>query len=352
MFTPKYIITPRILANIKQIATLTVELNHRPPLPVVFAEMEKRAVTLSAHTSTRIEGNPLPLTEVKRLLRTRPDNLRDSEREVINYNQALEHLNQRVSDGLGGLELQEILQIHRTVTQGLLESYYCGRLREEPVVVNNPRTGETVYHPPDHTDVKSMIEELTNFIENSRNKMDPLILAGLFHKQFVIIHPFTDGNGRTARLGTKMLLAAIGVDTFPLFSFENYYNRNVSKYFNHVGVVGNYYDIRDKIDFTPWLEYFTDGIIDELLRVSEEFITLAASPENTLQPHHNIILEIIRQHGYVTDRLYAARSTRAKSTRALDFNKLTMWGLIKRCGGGRNTHYKLQWKDKLRPTES
>jgi len=342
MFKPDYTITPKLLANIKRIATLAVELNHRPlPRPVVM-ELEKRAVTLSAHTSTRIEGNPLPLTEVKRLLKSHAGNLRESEREVVNYNEALRTLNRLVSEGSRELTLRWILDIHETLMKGLLDSYHCGRLRAEPVIVNDPRTGETVYLPPDHDDVGPLLEELTSFIARNQDVMDPLILAGLLHKQFVIIHPFTDGNGRTARLATKVLMAAMGIDTFPLFSFENYYNKNVSRYFAEVGVSGNYYEVRDGIDFTGWLEYFTDGIIDELLRVTGELETISASPETTPQPHHNLILKHIRQHGFITDREYARQTDRAKATRALDFRKLMEWGMLERHGKGRNTHYKLK----------
>ena len=55
-------------------------------------------------------------------------------------------------------------------------------------------------------------------------------------KQFVIIHPFMDGNGGTTRLLTKVILAGMGIDTFNLFSFENYYNRNVTGYFGNLGI--------------------------------------------------------------------------------------------------------------------
>lgn len=343
MFEPNYTITPKLLANIKRIAMLTVELNHRPLLRPVVMELEKRAVTLSAHTSTRIEGNPLPLTEVKRLLKSHANNLRESEREVVNYNEALEALNRLVSQGDRELTLQWILDIHETLMKGLLDAWHCGRLRAEPVVVHNPRTGETVYLPPDHDDVGPLMKELTSYIARNQDILDPLILAGLLHKQFVIIHPFSDGNGRTARLVTKVLLAAMGIDTFPLFSFENYYNKNVSRYFAEVGVTGNYYEVRDAIDFTGWLEYFTDGIIDELLRVTAELETVSASPETTPQLHHDLIIEYIRQHGFITDREYAKLTERAKATRALDFKKLMEWGLIERHGRGRNTHYKLKY---------
>lgn len=342
MFDPQYRITPELLSNVKRIATLTADLNRRSFPAVVLVELEKRAATLSAHTSTRIEGNPLPLTEVKKLLKALPKNLRDSEREVVNYNEALERLNRMLREGQPALSLKWILDIHKTVTKGLLDAYHCGRLRAEPVVVNNPRTGETIYFPPDHKEVKPLINGLVDFVAKNREILDPLILAGVFHKQFVIIHPFTDGNGRTARLATKVLLAAMGIDTFPLFSFENYYNQNISRYLKEVGVLGNYYEVKDKHDFTAWLEYFTGGIIDELLRVSGELESIAASPGNTPQSHHLKILETIRKNGFITDRDYAKLTDRAKATRALDFKKLIEWGMIERHGKAKNTHYKIK----------
>jgi len=99
----------------------------------------------------------------------------------------------------------------------------------------------------------------------------------------VLIHPFMDGNGRTTRLATKVLLTQMGLNTFNLFSFENYYNKNVTRYFQYVGERGDYYDLKDKIDFTNWLEYFTEGIIDELLRVQEILPQITTNPANELQ---------------------------------------------------------------------
>ena len=75
----------------------------------------------------------------------------------------------------------------------------------------------------------------------------------------------------------------MGLNTFNLFSFENYYNKNVTRYFQYVGERGDYYDLKDKIDFTNWLEYFTEGIIDELLRVQEILPQITTNPANELQ---------------------------------------------------------------------
>jgi len=342
MFKPKHKITNRLLANIKRITELVAQLNAKHLSRTVLLALEKEARELSSFSSTSIEGNPLPLTEVKKILKNKPENMRETEREVINYNQALEKLNKLLNQSRIELTTPLILEIQRGITQGLIAKHRCGRFRLEPVFVNDPRVGKTIYWPPDHQAVKDLMNDLLSYIHKNKTKVDPLILAGLFHKQFVIIHPFIDGNGRTARLATKVLLASMGLNTFNLFSFENYYNRNVSQYFAKVGVLGNYYDIKAKIDFTDWLEYFTDGIIDELLRVSKELAFAAISPETTLKEYHQKIINYIKDKGYITDREYSTITNRAKATRNKDFNNLISLGLIERSGKGKATYYKLK----------
>ena len=68
MFQPHYTITHRLLEHIKRINTLVGELNNRRFSSLVLAAFEKTARTLSTYASTSIEGNPLPLTEVKKFL--------------------------------------------------------------------------------------------------------------------------------------------------------------------------------------------------------------------------------------------------------------------------------------------
>ncbi len=342
MFNPKYSISSRLLANIKQITTLIFELNNKRFSRVALMELTKQAREISAHASTSIEGNPLPLTEVKRILKAHPKHIRDSEREVLNYNQALIWLDGLTKKKSTAFDLSLILRIQKTITQGLISSARCGQVRKESVFVNDPQTGKTIYWPPDYQDVPNLLKDLFACVEKNNAELDPLILAGIFHKQLVIIHPFMDGNGRTVRLATKVLLSAMGLDTFNLFSFENYYNRNVSQYFKYVGVQGNYYDLKNQVDFTPWLEYFTDGIIDELLRVSKVLQKKSITPQTILKPHHHEILKYIKKHDFITDKIYSTITERAKPTRNQDFNKLIDLGLIERIGKGKATIYRLK----------
>jgi Fic family protein len=342
MFQPKYTITNKILGNIKRITEIVANLNNRNFPRVVLLEMERRAREMSAYSSTSIEGNPLPLTDVKRIIRNKPEFIRDSEKEVLNYNKALIKLNEEIRDKKTSLNINKLERIQKMVTSGLIEDYRCGHIRKEPVFVNDPRSQKTIYLPPDDRDVEPMLIRLFNFLEKNSQKIDPLILAGIFHKEFVVIHPFIDGNGRTARLATKVLLAKMGLNTFNLFSFENYYNKNVSRYFQEVGLFGNYYDLKDNLDYTFWLEYFTDGIIDELLRVAKELEKESINPSEILKDYHQKIISFIKEHGYITDREYANLTDRAKPTRNLDFRKLIDLKIIKKMGKGKATYYKLK----------
>jgi len=344
MFDPKYTITNKLLENIKRIASLVNDLNQKRYPEPVLVEFQKRAEAVSVYSSTSIEGNPLPLTDVKQILKSRPENIRDSEQEVLNYNDILKEINKKLETSNVALSLDLILSVQKKITNKLLLIYQSGTLRNEPVFVNDPRLKKTVYWPPDHKDISILMNEIVDYINTNDKTVDPLILAGIFHKQMVIIHPFIDGNGRTTRLVTKILLAGMGLNTFNLFSFENYYNKNITKYFELVGVKGNYYDIVEEIDFTPWLEYFTDGIIDELLRVEKNLPQMAMSPQTELKPYHKKILECISQKGFITDHNYSLIVTRAKATRRLDFGKLIQLGLIVRRGKGKNTHYVLKGK--------
>ncbi|MDO8462151.1 MAG: Fic family protein, partial [Deltaproteobacteria bacterium] len=291
MFEPKYKVSELLLSHIKEITVLTEGLNNLSFPGTILADFEKKANSLSAHASTSIEGNPLSLTEVKRILKLNSKNVRDTEREVLNYNRILKKLNEKIKRGSVNINISLICEIQKEITNGLIEKHRCGKLRTEPVFVNDPKSGNPVYLPPDHPDVPGLMNDLLQFVKEKKGHTDPLILAGLFHKQFVIIHPFVDGNGRTARLVTKALLADMGLNTFNLFSFENFYNKNVATYFQRVGSSGNYYEIVRSLDFTEWLEYFTGGIIDEVLRVKKELALETATPASVLQLYHKKLLD-------------------------------------------------------------
>ncbi len=335
---PKYTITDRLIVTMRRIGESIGEITTLGLSPNVFARLELEAREFSTHASTSIEGNPLPLTDVKRLLKGDPAYIRDTEREVLNYNRALRKIHADVRSGKFHLDVATIESIQATVVDGLMEiPDHVGNLRRDSVLIRDPRRPDAViFIPPDHKDVPSLIEELIDFIAEHRDEIDPIILAGLFHRQCVIIHPFMDGNGRTARLLTTAILGHEGLDVFEIFAFENYYNRNVSAYFRAVGLQGDYYECEPSIDFTGWLEYFADGVLDELRRVRG---SIPAAAPARLEPHHRRLLAYIGEHGSINQREYGQFSNRSLAARKQDFQKLLELGLITRRGAGRGTYY-------------
>jgi len=339
---PKYTITDKLLLTIREIGEAIGEIKGFGITKKTLARLELNARELSSYASTSIEGNPLPLTDVKRLLKTRKEHLRDTEREVLNYNKALQVLYTSVRSSKFILNLKTLEETQKQVVKGLMENAEdCGHIRQAPVIIRNPRKiDEIVFIPPDAKDITRLLNELNIFVNTHISKIDSIILAGLFHRQYVIIHPFMDGNGRTARLLTTAILGKAGLDLFEIFSFENYYNQNITRYFKAVGLEGDYYELQDSIDFTHWLEYFADGILDELRRIHKTLPeTMQAQPR--LEPHHQQILDYIEERGSITQREYGSISTRSLAARKLDFEKLLDLGLIESKGTGRGTYYVL-----------
>lgn len=339
---PEYTITDKLLLTMREIGEAIGEIKTFDITKKALARLELEARELSSYASTSIEGNPLPLTDVKKLLKNRKEHLRDTEREVLNYNKALQALYTSVRSEKFTLDLKTLKKIQKQVVDGLMENTNdCGHFRQAQVVIRNPRkVDEIIFIPPDSKDVTALLVQLLDFVNVHLGKIDSIILAGVFHRQYVIVHPFMDGNGRTARLITTAILGKAGLDLFEIFSFENYYNQNITRYFKAVGLQGDYYELDDSIDFTHWLEYFADGILDELQRIRKALPqTMPLSPR--LEPHHKQILDYINEHGSITQREYGVISSRSLAARKLDFEKLINLSLIESKGVGRGTYYVL-----------
>ena len=339
-WNPKYTITNQLVLTIREIGEAIGEIKSMRLTVKALAQLELDARALSTYASTSIEGNPLPLTDVKQLLKGSKQHIRDTEREVLNYNAALKDIYQSVRSNRFSLNLKTLEKLQKQVVDGLMDNpTHCGKLRQDAVIIRNPRNiDEVVFIPPDAKDVKGLMLQLITFIKENTGKIDPVILAGLFHRQYVIIHPFMDGNGRTTRLLTTALLGDSGLNFFEIFSFENYYNQKITGYFKAVGLEGDYYDLKGETDFTGWLEYFSEGILDELSRIRKA-LPARQRQSPRIEPHHEQILDYIRKHGSITQREYGQVSKRSLASRKLDFDKLVQLNFIKSEGNGRATHY-------------
>ena len=101
--------------------------------------------------------------------------------------------------------------------------------------------------------------------------------------------------------------------------------------------MGDYYDIVDSIDFTDWLIYFTDGIIDELLRV-QKLLKSFILPHK-LTEYEETIVKYIKKNGSIAKSEYGKITKRAHSTQILDFKRLVDKNIITKQGKGKATYY-------------
>ena len=343
MLNPNYSLTNKILNNIKRSKFLVEDINQKRLSQSLLNELQKNAEVISSFSANSISGNPLTLADVKQLLTNKPKANNNSERAIINFSESWKEIHKNLEKGPIPVTLNFILGIQKKLTDKLLPGYQSGKLRSEAAVVNDPQTRTNIYWVPDARHIPLLMDELIDFVHNNEGKIDALIMAGIFHKQMVIIHPFIDGNGRTNRLTTKIVLSGMRLKNFNLFSFENYYSRDPNKYFEKLAVKGNYSAAFRNIDFTAWLEYFTDGVVDELTRVSKQ-LPPDTGPQSELLDYHLKILAVIKEKGFITDRDYAKLVDRARPTRHLDFQKLIYLGIIEKKGRSRASYYVLKSK--------
>ena len=137
--------------------------------------------------------------------------------------------------------------------------------RDGQNAIKNSATGALIYLPPEAKDVPALMASLVQWAaEAERSGLPVPLIAALVHYQFVTIHPYYDGNGRTARLLATFILHKGGYGLGGFFSLEEHYARDLQGYYRALTVHPhhNYYFGRSEADLTPWLEYFISTLAE------------------------------------------------------------------------------------------
>lgn len=220
------------------------------------AKMQARALILEAHHTTHIEGTHLSLDQSKKLLSGEKLSGVDAEdvRELLNYRRAFEFVSEYVFSQ-GPISEGLIREIHGRLVSGVRgDSAQPGEYRTVQNYVANSITNEIIYTPPAAFDVSILMSELVHWLRQERT-IPPVLIAGIAQFQLVHIHPFLDGNGRTARLLSTLCLYRSGYDFKQLFTISEYYDRNRQEYYKALQSVRN-----NNMDMTTWLDYFTTAL--------------------------------------------------------------------------------------------
>ena len=227
--------------------------------------------------------------------------------EVKGYYAALTQVEKWAAQGVSITE-KMIQTLHALVMANGKTSVKSTGYRDGQNVIRDGRTKGIVYMPPEAKDVKKLMTGMLSWINKNSDLPCPII-AGIVHYQFATIHPYYDGNGRTARLLTTLILHVGGYDLKGLYSLEEYYARNLGAYYEaiSVGESHNYYMGRAEADITKWVEYFVDGMAVAFENVLKRMGEVQNSPDQsalirTLDPKQRKALELFQKFATITSR--------------------------------------------------
>lgn len=189
---------------------------------------------------------------------------KDDVRELLNYKKAFELVASYLGEGSPITE-GLIREIHKRLVTGVRgNSATPGEYRKIQNYVANSKTKEIIYTPPPAHDVPHLMQELVSWL-GLESQINPLLVAGIAQFQLVHVHPFIDGNGRSARLLSTLCLYRSGYDFKKLFTISEYYDRNRSAYYKAIQSVR-----QNDLDMTVWLEYFVQGLATQMQEVREK----------------------------------------------------------------------------------
>jgi Fic family protein len=342
MFSPKFSITNKILKFIGKIEASKEIIESAPLVPAFEAKFRQEAVIRTVHHGTHIEGNPLNTGEVAAVLEGQQIDARDRDvQEILNYREVLKYIDksqksvhlrgvQRSGQAhLGGGQSarfteKDLLKLHQLTVNNVLPTDRAGKYRITQVVVKNSKTGEISFKPP----LAEQIKELT----------------GDFLK-------WLNSDGRTARAFATLVLFIRGYDIKKFFSLEEYFDKNAKLYYETLQAVSNQkvQSLKDR-DLTIWLEYFCEGLSQELEMVKERVQKLSLDSrlkgrtgQIALSERQMKIVEYIEANGSISNRAWRSILKEFSDDTILrDLKDLQKKGLIKKKGSTKGAVYILK----------
>lgn len=343
-FNPKYTITPRINKALVEIERVRGFLDAIKLKDDWLTDLQKKALILESHHSTHIEGTALSFKQAKDILEGKKVKgvNQDDEKELLNYKKAMDFISKYlgkdnpVSEGM-------IRQLHKILVKGVRgEKADPGNYRKIQNYVVNSRTREIIYTPPRPLDVPHLMREFVEWI-NKADDVSPILVAGIAQFQFVHIHPFIDGNGRTARLLSTLILYKTGYDFKRLFTISEYYDQDRPIYYQAIQSVRN-----NNMDMTAWLSYFVEGLRSQMEEINEKGKKIISSEKivKALSQYNlNLRQKKIIRYLFVNEQINNEQCQRLcgsiRRTATRDLTSLVEKGILIRKGELKGAYYVL-----------
>ncbi|MBI2327571.1 Fic family protein [Candidatus Curtissbacteria bacterium] len=354
MYIPKFTITNKILKEIGRVEASKEIIENAPLVPAYEAKFRDEAIIRTVHHGTHIEGNPLNTGEVAAVLEGREVEAKDRDvQEVLNYRRVLAYIDKRrtTNDKRQNVSEKDLLSIHRLTVEKILAPNKAGKYRKTQVVVKNSKTGKVSFVPPKASEVPTLVRDFMAWLSEKSEEIHPVLAAGITHYVLAFIHPFVDGNGRSARALATMVLFARGYDIKKFFSLEEYFDRSAGKYYETLQTVSNQKaeSLSDR-DLTVWLEYFCQGLAEELAKVRGRVQKLSLdlklkgrTGQLVLSERQMKLVEYLESYGSISNRAWRSLLSKFSDDTILrDLKDLQKKGLIKKKGSTKGAVYVLK----------
>lgn len=320
--------------------------------PAVSEQLHQVLLAKGVHATTAIEGNTLSLTEVDKIIRGQlalPDSREYLATEVKNVLEAMNRVLPGHPDFTPQVTVEEVCFFNHAVLQGLelADEVVPGEIRLHEVGVGR-------YPGPPAEDCLHLLGKLVEFLNDFPAGPKPhiafsLVKAALAHLYIAWIHPFGDGNGRTARLLEVKILVAAGLPTPAAHLLSNYYNRTRQRYyivldraskskspyeFVHYAIQGFVDEIREQLQYVweqqyglAWNDYIHSVLPEEDGKVAnrQRHLLVDLAERYATDPQSAVSLDQIKNLGlrrFAQDYGKRSRSTLHRDVRALLDRKL------------------------------
>lgn len=258
-------------------------------------------------------------------------------KEVVDYRSAVWHGYEIIREK-GFISTNILVEL-----QAMIEPNKSGIRKNPGTNLVNSLTGEIIYTPPQsESEIRDLLKNLEDYINNYDDDIDPLIKMALIHYQFESIHPFYDGNGRTGRILNVLYLVLNNLLDSPILYLSNYINKNKSDYYRL------FTEFRNENNYEDWIVYILKGVeetskntIELIKKIQEEMESFKSEFIEKLPKVYSddllnsLFFEVYTRINYIEQSCGVTRQTAATY-----LNQLVDAGLLEYEKVGRESIYK------------
>lgn len=349
MYEPNVRITAKLQSSLDEIEGIRDLLRTVPVMPIIEERIQHKALVDTVYYTAKIEGNLLDIRAAERIGSKQFSMFEDEDSQTFaNIYKVMDFVKGIAEEPDIPIDEEVIKQIHAFIIRDIPSQGSPSVYKTKPNVILDNATKRHIFLPPNPSDTPKLMNELAVWLTRKPLAIHPVMVAGVAHLELVAIHPFDNGNGRTARALADLILYRYGYSFRYLFSWVRKVGIDMDGYHRKLReVLGSKYG--DNSDATMWVEYFADSVaksLDEkkpmLLNLHNYFVEAENIGRekgfSRDQVHAMVYADFC---GYVTTGIYMNATKLSRATVVKRLTELVDAGIMRVEGKGRNVRYVL-----------